>query len=121
MNVRIPLRETCSLSRFSYALSRTKERRQASLRKAVGAYGSKYVIHKLTVLRTYRKARDTPSKRQQYTVLNKDIAYVQCYRDAMSDSARARDLRRSREYEKLSPANKMYCSKTTKKKTSATR
>lgn len=106
---KIPLRKTCSLARFGYSLDSNHLTRQQSLRKAVKAYGSRYVIQKLSVLRTYRKSRNTTWKRKQYAALDKDIAYTQLYRDAMSNAARAKDLARSRAYSSLKPSNKMYC------------
>lgn len=109
MAATIPLKQTCSLARFKYSLSSPAEARQRALRRAVKAYGSRYVIQKLNVLRTYRKGMDTPWKRRQYRQLDSDLRYVQRYRDAMSDTARADDLKQSRAYARLNASKKTFC------------
>jgi hypothetical protein len=101
------VKKTCSLSRFGYALAKPAEKRQLALRKSVRAYGSGYVIRKLVVLRTYRKSN--PNLQKQYNTLTKDIAYVQAFRDAMSQSARQKDLKQYRRHQKLKNKNKVYC------------
>lgn len=105
--VKIPLRKTCSLARFGYALDTSTTKRRQSLRQAVQAYGSRYVIQKLTVLRTYRKARNTPAKRKAYDVLDTDISYVQRYRNAMNTETRSKNLETSRAY--ATKKKKSYC------------
>ena len=107
--MQITLKKTCSLARFGYKLKEPKSNRQLALRKAVRAYGSGYVIRKLVVLRTYRKA--SPKLQDQYLKLNQDIRYVQIYRDAMSSSARKKDLQTYRNHAKLNNKNKVYCVK----------
>lgn len=103
MVVTIPLKKTCSLSRFGYKLASGQAKRRASLRQAMAAYGSKYTIHKLSVLRTYRKARSTPEMKKAYDVLDEDIKYVQRTRDRMSSANRTKN--KATKY----PKGKSYC------------
>ena len=109
--MKIPLKKTCSLSRYGYVMAKSKDKRQKSLNKAIASYSSRYVIQKLVVLRTYRKSRKTPRLKREWNKIDRDIMYVQKKRDSMSPKNRARDLKRSREYTKKNAANKMYCKK----------
>lgn len=112
--MKIPLKKTCSLSRYGYVMATSKYNRQKSLDKAIASYGSRYVIQKLVVLRTYRKSRKTPRLDREWNKLTSDISYVQKKRDKMSSKNRESDLKRSRSYAKKNAANKMYCKKTNK-------
>lgn len=107
--MKVTIKKTCSLSRFGYALDQSRQKREKALRKAVREYGSGYVIKKLVVLRTYRK--DSLEFEKQYNTLNSDIQYVQKFRDAMSDSARQKDLAQYRYHFHLKNSNKVYCNK----------
>jgi hypothetical protein len=104
------MKKTCSLSRFGYALDKSSDQREKALRKATREYGSGYVIKKLVLLRTYRK--DTADFHNQYVLLNQDITYVQQWRDAMSASARQKDLEQYRFHFRLKNSNKQYCNLT---------
>jgi len=75
--------------------------------RAVKAYGSQYVIHKLTVLRTYRKSKP---KSSQYTTLNGDIRFVQSFRNAMSTNNRQANKDTAAAYRRLDPSKKVFCS-----------
>lgn len=83
-----------------------KDDRQKSLVRAVKAYGSQYVIHKLTVLRTYRK-RDPTSA--HYRAVDADVAFVQRFRDAMSNAQRHKNKATAAAYRALDPKNKVFC------------
>jgi len=79
------------------------------LKRAIKAYGSGYVIRKLVVLRTYRKG--SPKLRRQYKTLDMDVQFVQSFRDAMTASARKKDLEQYRLHAKKSNSDKMFCKK----------
>jgi hypothetical protein len=104
--VKIPLRKTCSLSRFGYTLDTPSKDREKMLIRAVKAYGSRYVIHKLTVLRTYRKKQPTSA---QYKALDTDIRFVQSFRNAMSNIQRQKNKNTAIAYQQLDPSNKVFC------------
>jgi hypothetical protein len=103
---RIHLKKTCSLSRFKYALKLPRGKRRLALKRAVKAYGSGYVIRKLVVLRTYRKG--SPELRRQYCALDSDIRFVQTFRDAMTASARKKDLMQYRLHTRLKNSEKTF-------------
>lgn len=101
---KIPLRKTCTLSRFGYSLDTPRKDREKMLIRAVKSYGSRYVIHKLTVLRTYRKKDPTSAS---YKTLDSDIRFVQSFRNAMSDIQRQKNKETAEAY-KQDP-KKSFC------------
>ncbi|MFZ9526986.1 MAG: hypothetical protein ACO27L_03560 [Schleiferiaceae bacterium] len=108
--VKIELKKTCTLARFGYRLRSTKADRRKALVRAIKAYGSRYVIQKLVVLRTYRKAKRTPTDRRFYRALDADIRAVQAIRDGMTATARSRDLATSRAWSATPSNQKVFCS-----------
>ena len=107
--VRIELKKTCTLARFGYRLRATKAERKVALVRAIKSYGSRYVIKKLVVLRTYRKAKETPTDRRFFRALDSDIRTVQAIRDGMSGKERARDLETSRTWSTTPSSKKVFC------------
>lgn len=103
---KIPLKKTCSLSRFGYTLRTPTKKRHEILIRAIKAYGSQYVIHKLTVLRTYRKK--SPSS-EAYKTLDADIRFVQSFRNAMSNARRRQNKATAAAYRQRDPAEKTFC------------
>ncbi len=88
------MKHTGSLSRHGYHLTNASApSRRRALRKAIGEYGTGYVIHKLGVLATYRKNPGANSrKRAQRTRALANVAWTQALRDAMSPPRRAANL-----------------------------